>query len=265
LEIVLPNIKRYDPIGECVYCHAAPGHDDLTLEHIVPDGLAGRLSLQKASCGDCQKITHKIEEFCLRRQFLEARTHLKMGRRRPKERLSALRVFRHSADEPFPNLSEVDWRWENLPVSLHPWALQMPVFIPPGGEKRATYRLTPQMMDVYLSPDYMPRLAATAGKKTLNMQPFSPDIFARMLAKIGHCAAVAALGLGGFKPWLAPYIRGVDMNFAHLIGCSGAASSFSPHWSELIVSTDHGRVTVFIRLFARLTLTRYEIWVGEPL
>ena len=43
--------------------------------------------------------------------------------------------------------------------------------------------------------------------------------FARMLAKIAQCQAVAALGLDGFEPALAEIIRGKDWQWAQFVGC----------------------------------------------
>jgi hypothetical protein len=34
-------LKKYDPVGRCIYCGAEPGLDALSDEHIIPEGLGG--------------------------------------------------------------------------------------------------------------------------------------------------------------------------------------------------------------------------------
>lgn len=261
--INLPEIKRYPPVGICIYCGAQPGSDLLTEEHIVPYGLGGRLRLPKASCECCQRKIHKVEEFCLRRQFLEPRTQLGMATRRPKERRKDLRIFRYQIENPeggAPNLTD-NGEWENIPLSEHPWCLMMPEFAEAGGPPRDNYEMRGDVMCVSYMPDFHGKFAEI-GNKTLNMQPFSPDLFARMLAKIAHAAAFAALGTGAFEPYLAPFILGDDLKFAHLIGCTGRATPIE-NWSSVSLRRRHGEIVVHIRLFARITPIVYEVITGR--
>jgi hypothetical protein len=56
-------MRRYEPIGTCIYCGAV---EDLRDEHIIPKALNGGWILPKASCRSCEAITSKFEMKVLR-------------------------------------------------------------------------------------------------------------------------------------------------------------------------------------------------------
>lgn len=261
--IHLPHVKKYPSFGKCIYCGRTPSLRALTEEHIVPHGLGGRVSILGASCDTCQKIIHRVEEFCLRFQFLEPRTHLRIGRRHKKERRSDLRVLRHEAtefDNELPVLTDTNQRWDNIPLSRQPWSLVLPRFPALGGASTGTYEICGT--DIYFPPDYHAKLAAL-GPNTMNMQPFRPDVFCRMLAKIAHSAAVATLGLNAFDALLPPYILGERDNLAHLVGNARNASTRSKSWSDVVIYEGEGEIIANLRIFARLMTTVYEVKVGR--
>jgi hypothetical protein len=59
----------FGPIGNCMYCERQTDLTKLTLEHIVPSGIAGNLELEKSSCTPCAKITGRNEQRFLRQTF----------------------------------------------------------------------------------------------------------------------------------------------------------------------------------------------------
>ena len=63
-KLVLPKSSK------CIYCGST---DDLTIEHIIPFALGGRIELPDGSCRDCAKATSKIEQTV-------ARNHLSIPR-----------------------------------------------------------------------------------------------------------------------------------------------------------------------------------------
>src|SRR5215212_3632262 len=59
----LISMKRYKPVGTCIYCGSV---DDLRDEHIIPKALNGDWILPAASCRVCEAITSKFEMKVLR-------------------------------------------------------------------------------------------------------------------------------------------------------------------------------------------------------
>lgn len=53
--------REFGPANECIYCHRTAPDVELTEEHIIPEGLRGRMVLLAASCGDCARETHAFE------------------------------------------------------------------------------------------------------------------------------------------------------------------------------------------------------------
>src|SRR4051794_18019482 len=86
----------------------------------------------------------------------------------------------------------------------HPFRMIFPVFRPPGilwnDAPKHTFDLIG--MSAYTDGKPNPR----GGRGVAEFQKFSPDIFCRFIAKIGHGAAVAELGLDAFTPFLPDVI-----------------------------------------------------------
>ena len=107
------------PFGYCIYCGAAGRRVKLTDEHVIPYALDGDAVLTKASCLACAKITGRIEQRILRGIIYEARTHLNMRTRRPKERPRA-----------FPVKDLKTGEVVQLPLSRNPFVLRLPLLAP---------------------------------------------------------------------------------------------------------------------------------------
>jgi len=71
-------------IDRCIFCGADGAIIELKREHIIPFALGGQDTLLEASCGACEDITKKIEDYCCRRMFGDVRVHLKMPSRHKK-------------------------------------------------------------------------------------------------------------------------------------------------------------------------------------
>jgi hypothetical protein len=79
--------KKYPGFGRCIYCGAKGALKD---EHIIPLSLAGTALIEKASCGDCEKITSYLDGYLSRDIFNEYRSHIGLRSRRPKKRPKTL-------------------------------------------------------------------------------------------------------------------------------------------------------------------------------
>lgn len=178
-------------IGECIYC----GECDAPLrnEHAIPYGLNGPWTLLRASCDACAKITSRFEHEAMRRLWPDVRTALAMQSRRRDKRSMTL-----------PLVVQRDGVQETVqvPRTKFPTYLPTPLFPPP-----ATFWTDRPVRGVFTNLDVLhvcgPTFAEASkeypGNNFFGMHiNFSAEDFARMLAKIGFCAAVATVGLGAF-------------------------------------------------------------------
>ena len=110
----------YPSIGECIYCGSK---ENLSLEHIVPEGLGGRLLLPDASCGKCRDLTSRFERSVQRGGMWATRRVLNIKGKKRKE----------PPRDKFPiNVEHDDGTLQtvNLPVSDHIGTLVTPIFPP---------------------------------------------------------------------------------------------------------------------------------------
>jgi hypothetical protein len=173
------------PIGRCVYCGCSEG---LTDEHIVPFALGGNYVLPKASCKPCAKITSQFEQRVLRGFMLSARTVGGLPTRRPKERPTSFEMEVGEAED----LRTVEFSVDNFPAFL-----QLPHFAAPGffgGLPFKSGLVVCGFDTIHFGKDPK-ELAEEQGFKTIRQSTtIKATDFARMLAKIGYCAAVAEYG-----------------------------------------------------------------------
>jgi hypothetical protein len=221
IKLTLPEAKTYeDGPGFCIYCPAsAPAIDDLRREHIIPIKLGGQLVLHRASCTKCQDIINKeIETPTLTRMWLAPRTHLGL---KTSQKRNALRVGRwRDTGEAFPpDMGEVEFRWDDIPLSDHPFVIIHPWFRPPGilwnEDPTKGFHMWGTNAYVEAKPPVSP-----PGERTANFEPFNPDLFCRSIAKIAHSAAMAEFGAGRFVPLLPNIIMRRSPHISHLVGGS---------------------------------------------
>ena len=114
--------KAYPPAGRCIYCNKTSG--PLSREHIIPYALGGRLTLPKATCPVCQKITCRIEDFVARRWLGRFRKRLTLPSQTRKSRQETdfdVRVHHHGGAIKMVNVDIEDYpRILGLPVLPEP-------------------------------------------------------------------------------------------------------------------------------------------------
>jgi len=249
-----PQAHHFEPVGRCIYCGAKS--NDLTLEHIIPFGLGGRLELPEASCGECQKLTQKFEEDCLRFALVEGRTRLGIsGRRNKKGRLNKLRIGR--LDNPSDPSSAISY--EYLPVEDHPTIIGLPNFIP-ATKNNAGWGVNGIIIVPF--PGFFDKFAEL-GPGAINFQPGKWASFARMFAKIGHAAAVAKIGIDGFEPYLLDLIKGTDQSRSGYVGTAIREANRSSNPYELRLILTGSEIIANVRIFANLVTASYEVIVGR--
>jgi hypothetical protein len=253
--------KLYQAVNRCIYCDDPTG--PFGDEHIIPEGIGGALVLPKASCKDCERKIGKVEGTLNNSDFEEARIQLGIksknsGRTRQRIKLKLA-----------AGLDQVTHHY--VPKAEHPSVFILPTFPPPGILLRqppdGNYACDGFTVRSLGDPDHVvSRLAKIAPKNSL--KDFHHVLFGRLLAKIGHAAAVAECGLGSFKPYLLDIILNGDLfGFSCYIG--GGDNVPSPaHLHDVVVQVGNldGKRLVCsnIRLFStKEGALGYRVFVGE--
>jgi hypothetical protein len=194
--------------GLCIFCRQPPAQGErLTEEHIIPEALRGRFSIENGSCRECARITNEeIENIVLRDFFAEARAAFnlqtkkkrKSGPREPKTIM--LDVKRGDTRERLKLGAKEMFAIHHTPFLFGPrLVLHLPM----------NYGSIPFMAGGTPHNEVEQRMEAlgiTGFSRPIN-QDF--NIFARLLAKVAHCWA-ATIGFDKIETILEDYILGRD-------------------------------------------------------
>lgn len=177
------NNIRYSPINHCIYCCATT---DLRDEHILPFALSGTAILPKSTCGQCARITGRIEQTVLRGPMWGVRVYRNLRSRskhKDAQKTYPLKVLRAGEEEVV-----------HLPVEKYPVLLHFPIFSPPAflnpeGYINGIRIIGTATISFGPKPEkVMMELGATISKQS---QTWEPVAFARMIAKIAMAYAAA--------------------------------------------------------------------------
>jgi hypothetical protein len=192
----------YKPVGRCIYCGNNFPPSELSLEHIIPLSIGGKLKLPQASCLGCARKTSRVENRCIETFFAGVKPHLGLRGRKQKKP-------RHYVKTEIAWLDHSDF--EKIPLHEHPGILGVFAFLPPGilGFFPQRERMEGIICPVFLYPDSHTRTKSHFHKPIVLARNLNAEIYARLLAKIAHAYTVAELGMDGFKPFLVNLILGV--------------------------------------------------------
>jgi hypothetical protein len=214
--------KVYAPLNRCAYCPSTQNisTEALSTEHIIPFGFGGQLILPNASCEAHQKATSKVEDFILRKYLNALRSHLCLPSRKPAQRpdgyMLKLRRGTHS------------WK-QKVKLADHPGFVRFMMFAdPPGrviGRAREQETWSVRFINAEIFPDIAMRLARLGADSFEDAVTIKAMDLARLIAKIGHCFAVAELGFDAFE----------EMYVTHLV------SSEAKDWNYWVGGYDRGR------------------------
>jgi hypothetical protein len=257
------------PINTCIYCRATD--KPLTDEHTIAYGLSGDLVLPKASCLDCNKITGRFEQKVLRGFTQQARVALGLRTRRP-----------NKAPKTFPLGIVKNGRETiiNVPASEHFVVLPLPLFeqtalltgkVPkPNEDYKEGIGLT-GFVTVWLSDPEEIRKRYDADSIFV-VHEVDQIAFAKMLAKIAYCHAVAKFGLDAIQEvYVLPAILGKRNDIGRWVG-----SSYKPltpevgighqilaeKWTRVNQGASEGFIFAYIHLFSHLNSPAYTVIVG---
>ena len=181
---------KFPGYGCCIYCGSAGPLKD---EHIIPFSLGGKAIIEAASCGNCEKITSYLDGYLARQIFHEYRAHVGMKSRRPKQRPTELAATIVKADG-----TEVI---RAFTAKEHPYFLVMPIWNLPGLllNEEPTHNFEIMQAHAYWwIPESMQKTAAMEREQIRATGTINYTAFARGIARISYCQAVAHLGLSGF-------------------------------------------------------------------
>lgn len=184
------NFQKVHGFGRCIYCGSSGNLKD---EHIIPHSLGGSGVIEKGSCSDCEKVTSYLDGYLARDIFNEYRSHVGLRSRRPKQRPKTLLASFRRQDG-----SEVV---EEFGPKEQPYVLLMPIWDVPGitlGKRPSPdFETTQSHVYLFTSPEVQRRIEVEGLK--LGVWPYvNYQTFARAIARISFCQAVAKLGLDGF-------------------------------------------------------------------
>lgn len=253
---------RFDPVGQCIYC----GAKDVPLgrEHIIPLALNGDRILPEASCPNCSKVTSKIERYVTKTMFGAFRAKTNMQTRRPKKRPTDYPIS--IKKEGVPELVV------KVPTAEHPHTLLLPR-IPParylGGLPDEPDKPVDCVWWVYSDnskfEDAAEKFGITDGQLSAGL--CDPSKLSQMLAKIGHCAAVAEFGFNSFRPLALDLALGRSESINYLVGCRvkpdpKPQSDDDLHDVRCYVRKHDNVIVAEIGLFINLGAPRYHVVVG---
>ena len=269
LKSFLPNQpkKVYPPVGHCIYCGKT---EDLTVEHVIPYGLGGRIELPESSCSECNRLTSSFEHTCLRTMYGPLRLLYDLPSRRKKNRPKTLRLkVKHRPTE--------DWTYVDVEQEKYPFLILFPYFSKPktltediGLEFRGA--VTDRLWIRGASPSFNFQNLLERLTIELKVHSIMPEAkahvkeFCQMLAKIGYSFAVGELGVDAFEPLLIPHILHKKLDDCdRFIGSLSKEEKASNNLHEIsIVDTENeDLVTIRIRLLAKLGTPTYYVIVGR--
>jgi hypothetical protein len=258
--------KVYPPVGRCIYCEDTA---DLTVEHVIPYGLGGRIELPESSCRECCKLTSAFEHTCLRTMYGPLRLLYDLPSRRRKKRPKTLPLkIKRTASE--------DWTYVEVEQEKYPFLILFPSFSMPkilveDIESECRGATTNKFWIRGASPsfifqDLLEQLISELGAHSI-MPEAKAQVgeFCQMLAKIGHSFAVGELGVDAFRPFLVPHIVRSELSDCdRFIGGmrEDEAASNELHELSIVNAANSNLVVVRIRLLAKLGTPTYYAVVG---
>jgi hypothetical protein len=247
------RLVRHAALGRCMYCLAAGV--PLTEEHLIPRALGGRLTLRDAVCEPCRRLTGRLEQRTLDREFAVPKTLLALKRRRARgkgpSRLPPVILQGHDAAT------------ATLTATDFPRTFSLPVFGPAGLLARADRAASPPRLEVVACTLALgtPRRRNVAAALPLA----DPAAYGYAIAKWAYALAVAERGLeqDGVHPLRDLLLGRRDDVFAFV----GNPASGEPAGRDALHASSmqevDGWLTLRLALFASAGMTPYEIVIAR--
>ena len=236
----------------CMYC--LPSAVPRTDEHLIPLALGGRLTLRDAVCEPCRRITGRLEQLTLDREFVVPKTLLALKRRRA----------RGKSPGRLPVVALVgDATSSLLTADTFPRRFCLPAFEPAGllaGVDRTTTAPHIDFVDCQLNLGTPTRQAIAQSSP-----PADPDAYAHSIAKWAYALAVAERGPDccDAQP-MRDLLLGKRHDVFAFVGTPSPRAPASREWLHDFSVHENGPwLTVMLALFASAGMTPYEVVIGR--
>jgi hypothetical protein len=239
-----------------------PGVKRFGDEHVIPLALGGNLILREAACRTCEKIINEEIESPV---LLQEWGYLRIKRDFPTRGKSKKRANHVT-------LRSRDGTEFSVPIQDYSTPVPAYKFIAPRILSGAPRTDNNKHWTMDILTDHEAEIAMRSkyphwdGIHSLVPQPFR---FARLLAKIAYCRAVAEYGIEGFTPLALDVILGRSDDYFHTVGGSLEVRQAVPggdHVLDLNIlfrSPYLALLIVDIRLFSQIVSPAYRVVVGE--
>ena len=250
--------RQYPPANQCIYCGETTG---LSKEHIVPYGLNGTSTIQKASCSDCAAVTGDFERRVLRGPMRSVRLLHGFQSRRKHEGASRTQMIEIEKDG---KMSAIE-----VPIDEMPILLFFPEFTPPwcltGKTGKGIDMTGVAVVHFGPSPE---EFAKSIGADSVRSEspPMEPAAFARLIAKIGyaHAFAEGALDQLEVSNAVVPAILGQE-GIGQWVGTLGGPYPKYPGVLHRVALRVHKEAHLFmaeVQLFASSAAPAYGMVLG---
>jgi hypothetical protein len=166
----------------------------------MPFSLGGNAELRQASCRKCEAVTSYLDGYLARAIYHHLRVHTDTQSRSGHPEVLSAEIELKDGRKTL-----------TLPTGEHPFFLNMPVWGYPGVLRglQPTSDFGDARAHVYWSipPTMRQTLGLRDGEAAIvndTSRPINMPTFARAIAKIGYCHAVAHYGLSGFRRLVLP-------------------------------------------------------------
>lgn len=260
----MPN-HLYPPVGQCIYCGTTTlpaGVKRFGDEHVIPLALGGNLILREAACGKCEGIINEdVETPVLLKEWVYLRIKCNFPTR-GKSKKRPTHVTLRSRDGAALSIPIQDY---STPVPAYKFIAPRILSGVPRTDDNKHWTmdiLTDHESELQMRSKY----PQWDGVHTLVPQPYR---FARLLAKIAYCRAVAEYGIDGFTPLALDVILGRSDDYFLTVGGSLESQPAVPggdhvlDLSLLFRSPRIAHLIVDVRLFSQIVSPTYRVVAGE--
>ncbi len=242
---------RHAPLACCMYCLATGV--PRTEEHLVPRALGGHLTLRDAVCEPCRRLTGRLEQVTLDREFAVPKTLLALKRRRARadgpKRLPAVTLV--GSDGPV-----------ELTPATFPRRFALPTFEPAGLLSNRAATVLPQVAFV----DCRLNLGSPSHDAVAAPPPLpDPFAYAWSIAKWAFALAIAERGLEAcdLQPLRDLLLGRRDDVFA-FVGTPAPRAQAPREWlHDVALRESDGWLVATLALFASAGMTPYEVVIGR--
>jgi len=224
-------------------------------EHLIPRALGGRLTLRDAVCEPCRRLTGRLEQVTLDREFMVPKTLLALKRRRARgQGPSRLPPVALEGDGSMPTA---------LTSDTFPRRFTLPAFGPAGLLAGVDRMAAPSRIDFV---DCTLNLGTPTQRTIAATTPLvDPRAYAQSIAKWAYALAVAERGLDCCD---TQAIRDLMLGRRHdafaFVGTPSPRLAPSREWlHDVLVRDDGAWLTVTLALFASAGMAPYEVVIGR--